>query len=223
MIKTIKKTKDGIKFFTKKTNRESSIDFIFNNSCMSIQQNREEFEELIKIYREIKNPQWILEIGSYKGGSLYIFSRQSKKLNMISIDYPVQWTRLKNLKTFLKKVIIKSIPLKNQKVYSLMMDSHSKKTIKEVKQIIGKDKIDFIFVDGDHSYCGVKSDFKMYSKLLSEKGVICFHDIYSAEGVIKFWKEIKKKYSVKEIVANDERKRIGIGIIYGSDIRNNLK
>lgn len=37
-------------------------------------------------------------------------------------------------------------------------------------------KIDFLFIDGDHSYEGVKKDFELYSKILSDNGVIVLHD-----------------------------------------------
>jgi len=37
-------------------------------------------------------------------------------------------------------------------------------------------KIDLLFIDGDHSYEGVKLDFELYSKLVSPKGVIIIHD-----------------------------------------------
>jgi hypothetical protein len=37
-------------------------------------------------------------------------------------------------------------------------------------------KIDFLFIDGDHSYEGVKKDFDLYSKIVSENGVIMIHD-----------------------------------------------
>ena len=42
-----------------------------------------------------------------------------------------------------------------------------------VKQDI---KIDVLFIDGDHSYEGVKSDFELYSTILSENGIIMIHD-----------------------------------------------
>jgi hypothetical protein len=37
-------------------------------------------------------------------------------------------------------------------------------------------KIDLLFIDGDHSYEGVKMDFDLYSQILSPKGVIILHD-----------------------------------------------
>ena len=37
-------------------------------------------------------------------------------------------------------------------------------------------KIDVLFIDGDHSYEGVKLDFDLYSNILSDKGIIIIHD-----------------------------------------------
>jgi hypothetical protein len=37
-------------------------------------------------------------------------------------------------------------------------------------------KIDFLFIDGDHSYEGVKRDFELYSTLMNPKGIIVLHD-----------------------------------------------
>jgi len=42
-----------------------------------------------------------------------------------------------------------------------------------VKQDI---QIDFLFIDGDHSYEGVKIDFDLYSNILSDRGIIAIHD-----------------------------------------------
>ena len=37
-------------------------------------------------------------------------------------------------------------------------------------------KIDVLFIDGDHSYEGVKKDFELYSKILTKNGIIILHD-----------------------------------------------
>lgn len=37
-------------------------------------------------------------------------------------------------------------------------------------------KIDLLFIDGDHSYEGVKLDFELYSKILNPNGLILIHD-----------------------------------------------
>lgn len=54
---------------------------------------------------------------------------------------------------------------------------------------IGK-KFDFIFIDGDHSYEGCKSDIKGCLKLLDPGGVISGHDFSSSfPGVVRAVKE----------------------------------
>ena len=37
-------------------------------------------------------------------------------------------------------------------------------------------KIDYLHIDGDHSYEGVKKDFELYSTIMSENGIITIHD-----------------------------------------------
>ncbi len=37
-------------------------------------------------------------------------------------------------------------------------------------------KVDVLFIDGDHSYEGVKKDFDLYSNILSHNGIIIIHD-----------------------------------------------
>ncbi len=38
-------------------------------------------------------------------------------------------------------------------------------------------KIDYLHIDGDHSYEGVKKDFELYSTIMSENAIITIHDI----------------------------------------------
>jgi hypothetical protein len=37
-------------------------------------------------------------------------------------------------------------------------------------------KIDYLHIDGDHSYEGIKKDFELYSTIMSENGIITIHD-----------------------------------------------
>lgn len=45
------------------------------------------------------------------------------------------------------------------------------------------EKIDFIFIDGDHSYEGVKRDVDLWTPKLNRNALIIMHDIGWAEGV----------------------------------------
>lgn len=50
-------------------------------------------------------------------------------------------------------------------------------------------KIDFLFIDGDHSYDGCKSDWDLYHKFLGSGSIIAFHDTGWAEGVQRVIRE----------------------------------
>lgn len=54
-------------------------------------------------------------------------------------------------------------------------DSHLQETVDLVRQQCTS--YDFIFIDDDHSYDGVKCDFDLYKPFLSPRGYIGFHDI----------------------------------------------
>jgi len=55
-------------------------------------------------------------------------------------------------------------------------------------------KIDLAFIDGDHSYKGIKNDFEKVYPLLSEDGCIILHDTYSHIGCRKFVIDLYEKY-----------------------------
>ncbi len=54
-------------------------------------------------------------------------------------------------------------------------DSQSKRMQKDVRNYCNS--FDLIFIDGDHRYEGVQRDFEAYRALLSDRGVIMFHDV----------------------------------------------
>lgn len=104
----------------------------------------------------------------------------------------------------------------DKKLSFIIGDSHDKSTYERVRQATDSE-VDFIFIDGDHSYDGVKQDFEMYKDLVCEGGIIAFHDIqhqHSRVGVDEFWREIKTEYETKEIGISPERTTGGIGLVF---------
>lgn len=64
-----------------------------------------------------------------------------------------------------------------------------------------------LFIDGDHSYGGVASDFNMYKEFVATNGVIGFHDICmfpetmgDGNEVGVFWNEVSKLYKSRKII-----------------------
>lgn len=74
----------------------------------------------------------------------------------------------------------------------------------------------YIYIDGDHSYAGVKRDFSYFWPSLTNGGYVLLHDIYTKDlgglnyGVKRFWNLLRKskKYNCFEIPGD-----IGLGII----------
>lgn len=77
-------------------------------------------------------------------------------------------------------------------------------------------KYGYIHIDGDHSYEGVKLDFKLFWPRLESGGFLAIHDIYSPDkdgnvyGTRKLWEEIKKSGKYKLIEIKEDP---GVGII----------
>ena len=79
------------------------------------------------------------------------------------------------------------------------------------------DKVDFLFIDGDHSYKSVLADWLIYSPLVRQGGMIVFHDTNLSEengGVIRLIDELRsgrfdKKYNIKDIIHSQS-----VGISY---------
>ena len=105
----------------------------------------------------------------------------------------------------------------NQKIILICDDSHKISTLEEVKEVLNNRKIDIAYIDGDHTYSGVKRDFELYRSLIKPGGLMIFHDIIPHPNknveVPKFWQEIHKEYEFKEIVKNWDQNGSGIGIL----------
>ena len=180
-------------------------------------QVRGEILGLLKILKDRK-PQAILEIGTGSGGTFYLFARiADPHANLISLDLPGGSFGGGYGKH--KITLYRSFAGPNQKIHLLRADSHQEATVDKVEKILDNSKLDFLFIDGDHSYEGAKKDFETYTRLVKKGGIAAFHDITphpSATGcrVHDFWKEIRQAFRTEEFVEDWDQGRGGIGVIY---------
>jgi len=183
-------------------------------------QKLSELSSLISLLKR-KKLHTIVEIGTGKGGTLYAWCKMAEPdAVIVSIDLPGgPFGGGYSIKEMQK---ISKYKKKNQKLYMLRKDSQKKTTKDRVVKILKGREIDFLFIDGDHKYSGVKKDWKLYSPLVKRNGLIVFHDILFHPKVLKckvdrLWKEIKYKYRHKEFIDKyDDRgwgQWGGIGVI----------
>jgi cephalosporin hydroxylase len=184
--------------------------------CLESMQKRSEIHQFSKLVNRMK-PKIILEIGTANGGTLFLLSRLStENATIISVSLPVNpYIEGINYKPTL---FFKSFSPNTQHMNIIKGNSHQKKVLNKVKKILKGRKIDLLFIDGDHTYNGVKQDFQMYSPMVKKGGIIAFHDIVEVPEdnveVNKFWNEIKTEYEHREIVEDWEQGNCGIGIIF---------
>lgn len=170
---------------------------VIKDSKASIE--KEDLAILLRILAEI-NPKYILEIGTWKGFSAQVWHKAFSPIDQLitierdQFEYEYQPNNL----------------------HYIRGDSHQSEVIDEVKKWCDYDKIDFLFIDGDHSYEGVKKDWEMYGPLVQKGGIVAFHDaLYHAdktEEVDILWKEVKDLYNHQEIKAGPNS--TGIGVLF---------
>jgi predicted O-methyltransferase YrrM len=205
--------------FEKQRNLVDRVNFAYKyfNKPITLWQVREEVVFLMEILQKEK-PRYILEIGTAGGGSLYLLSQViADDAIIISVDLP--YGRFGGGYPKSRISIYRSIARAKQKIYLIRNDSHSLKTLEKIQEILSGNELDFIFIDGDHEYEGVKKDFELYSRLVKDHGIIAFHDIVEGPqeavgGVPKFWSEIKVNFKNKEIVKDWAQRGYGIGLLY---------
>lgn len=100
----------------------------------------------------------------------------------------------------------------------MLADSHQQTTLDQVKTLLAGRPLDLLFLDGDHTYEGVKQDFQLYSPLVRSGGLVAFHDIVPVDQwehceVDKFWKEIKQSHESREFIDTTDLTFGGIGVL----------
>lgn len=125
----------------------------------------------------------ILEIGSYVGASAACFGASKKGDDSAKILCIDTWEN--DAMTEGKKNTYAEF-ISNTKLFSkwiIPIRGFSTDVVGKVSQHI--DHLDLLFIDGDHSYEGVKKDWDTYKRFLTKGSVVVFHDCGWAEGVQK--------------------------------------
>ena len=190
------------------------VDFALKCPAISPVQMRSELVEYARIVAELR-PRAALEIGTFRGGTLFIHSRlATPDATLISIDLP--GSLLGKIWRWGHTPIFNRFTQNGQTLRLLRADSHSKETLMTVSKFLNGRQLDLLFVDGDHSYTGVRADFEMYAPFVRPGGVVAFHDIAMQplpNEVARFWNEIKPSYRHKEILHSTAKDAMGIGVI----------
>lgn len=173
------------------------------------QQNEGEIKALLEEVGARK-PKTIVEVGTGRGGTLYLYCRYlTSATRILTIDLPSsdrsQWNNERLWRGFSDRA----------ELAFLQGDSHGTAIREQVRALVGPEGADFIFIDGDHSYEGVKSDVLGFLPFLAKDGVLAMHDVHlNDSGVPRFWNEFETQRRTRTIVS-PEPPAPGIGVVYG--------
>jgi len=175
-------------------------------------QKASELAPLIETLLEL-DPKVILEIGSSDGGTLRCWRLVAPRAFILSVSLP-------------------DGPYggghpRDVDAHVIAGDSHDMSSYELVIGALDGRMVDFLFLDGDHTFSGIRSDYHCYGPLVRRGGIIALHDILPHVGdtvqVDRFWERLKSMpatYSrVDEHVSPDELRAEygqwgGIGVVH---------
>lgn len=182
-------------------------------------QKKSEILRLLKIIRTLK-PKAVCEIGAAGCGTTFLLTQAvASNALLITIDLAFTASRMAALESF---------ALPEQQLVCLQQNSHLPQTLQLVKRQLAGKQLDVLYLDGDHTYEGIKTDFEFYGPLVRPGGLIVFHDIVpdsqtrhgirtssDVGEVPKFWQELRPSHAhTEEIVEDYEQDGFGIGVLY---------
>lgn len=138
-----------------------------------------ELNTLFNLTMASHQPRSVLEIGSYLGASSCYIATALSLLGTGKLYCVDTWQN-------------QTMPEGERDTFSEF--SHNTKSIanhiipirKNSFELVKTDincQLSLVFIDGDHSYCGVKHDFEKVSPWIIEGGTLAFHDCIHFEGV----------------------------------------
>jgi predicted O-methyltransferase YrrM len=158
-------------------------------------------------------PRTVVEVGTDQGGTLFLWPYvAADDALIVAIDS----RPLGHLGRYSPYAVVRRAFARERQRIELIMpaDSQSPDTRSRLAQLLDGRQIDFLFIDADHSYEGVKRDFELYSPLVREGGIVAFHDVAGDAwpGVVRFFSEVSQRYPSERRVGTGER-RHGIGLV----------
>ena len=140
-----------------------AVPFLFQGKgyyrTLELKQNMVELLGLVNLLRAHKLER-VCEIGTFKGGTLYIWCQlAAPNAQIISVDLPGG--------QFGGGYSERSIPFfqsfcqTGQTLHCLRGNSHHKTVRSEFQHTLDGAELDFLFIDGDHSYAGALADLRL--------------------------------------------------------------
>lgn len=180
-------------------------------------QRRGELRELVRMVHE-RQPKTVVEIGTCHGGTLRAWCEcAADDALIVSIDLPdgpfgggYHPSKQREMKAWGRQ---------GQHLEFIRGNSHDGTVLARlVVHVLEGTPIDFLFIDGDHTYEGATDDFWTYGALVKPGGLIALHDVvpYPEDPrcqVHRFWDELRDRFDTTTIRTDGDYAGCGIGVL----------
>lgn len=181
-------------------------------------QREGELAQLVDIVREHK-PRVVLEIGTFRGGTFRAWCECARDdALLISVDMPEG--PFGGGYAPHESVRIRSRAHGGQRVVLIRGDSHQFDVVAQVLAALNGRSVDFLFIDGDHTFDGVQADFLTYMPLVADDAIVALHDVVPYPEVPecevdRFWREyVLPRFPYAQTIRTDgDYAGCGIGVV----------
>lgn len=161
----------------------------------------------------VRGARSILEIGSRFGESIYHMAKEMQAPGkVVVVDLPAGDGTAVNPEPSLRE--------RGDDICRMGFDFHgilaNSRDPEVIQKVHSHGPYDFIFIDGDHTYQGVKADWDNYGHLGK---IVAFHDIAGQPGCYRLWEELRQKYRTVEFTHSRDGNVnngvwMGIGVLF---------
>lgn len=142
----------------------------------------------------------IVEVGVFKGETTRHLIKAAEKIGGHVYGFDI-WETHGLKKQFrhctTREELNRELQQEGYKSFSLFKINtiENKSDFSELLKYHCKNGIDLAFIDGCHSYTGIKNDFSVVYPMLTETGIVVFHDTLKIDGCREFILDLRTKYN----------------------------
>ena len=161
-----------------------------------------------------QSPKRYLEIGSRDGASLWMVSAfLPPGATIVTVDFPGKDAGSVRSAENLNYIhgLLQERGFKTLAVFGDSRDCESKTRASE---FTNHQPLDVLFIDGDHTYEGVRADWELYSPMVKKGGIVGFHDLilsprFPNVQVGRLFNELATQYKTER-----RQCQYGVGIVH---------
>jgi cephalosporin hydroxylase len=144
-----------------------------------------ELEQLLLIFNDL-NPDRVLEIGTWHGGTLWHWLQGSRTVVAID-DTMYEASEWQQWAADAGSVL-----------HLIQGYSHHPNVIARAEEL---GPYQFLFIDADHTYEAVRADWDNYEPMVEDGGIVVFHDFQPRQdyGVSVLWEQIKTETGARTV------------------------